>query len=69
MITIERKKFIVSAWANWSAFRFGAEWNFIKEYWTITFMFGFWSLDVSKAISCEECDKLHDKVFSKKDTK
>lgn len=48
MITIERKKFIVSAWANWSAFRIGADWNFIKGYWTITFMFAFWSLDISK---------------------
>lgn len=54
MITIDRKKYIISAWANWSAFRFGADWNFVKGYWAITFMFGFWSLDFSKYVPMEE---------------
>ena len=48
MIIFERKKFYLSAWANWSAFRFGVAWDFIEGYWSITFMFGFWSLDIAK---------------------
>ena len=47
MIILERKGGFLSTQANWSAFKFGAAWDFIEGYWSITFTFGFWSLDIS----------------------
>lgn len=44
------KSMIVSAWSNYSRFEIGAEWNFIKGYWDISFTFLFWSISFSKNV-------------------
>lgn len=42
------KSMIVSIWSNYSQCSIGAEWNFIKGYWDISFTFLFWSISFSK---------------------
>lgn len=44
------KSMIVCAWSNYSQCSIGAEWNFIKGYWDISFTFLFWSISFSKDI-------------------
>jgi hypothetical protein len=45
------KSMIVSVWSNYSQCSIGAEWNFIKDYWDITFTFLFWSISFSKDVA------------------
>lgn len=44
------KSMLVSAWSNYSRFEIGADWNFVKDYWDITFTFLFWSISFSKDV-------------------